>query len=130
MVVQLIVPNDLGGLRFDAALARMLPEHSRSRLQDWIRDGRVSVSGRVLLDTKYKLSGGEQIAVEPVAHPAGEDQEEGCRQRHNRKAQSSPMHSGLFPIYSFFLSGRRRAALATGRGPCLFSDNWPAPGLS
>jgi 23S rRNA pseudouridine1911/1915/1917 synthase len=70
MTVQLTVPIDLGGLRFDAALAKMLPEHSRSRLQDWIRDGRVSVAGRVLLDTKHKLAGGEEIVVEPVANPA------------------------------------------------------------
>ncbi|MDB5800431.1 MAG: pseudouridine synthase [Rhodocyclales bacterium] len=70
MHVQIVVPNDLGGMRLDAALARMLPEHSRSRLQDWIRDGRVSVSGRVLVDTKHKLAGGELIGVEPVAHPA------------------------------------------------------------
>lgn len=48
----------------------MLPAHSRSRLQDWIRDGRISVGGRVLLDTKCKLVGGELLRVEPVAHPA------------------------------------------------------------
>ncbi|MDB5815009.1 MAG: pseudouridine synthase [Rhodocyclales bacterium] len=70
MLVQIVVPNDLGGLRLDAALAKMLPEHSRSRLQEWIRDGRVSVSGRVLIDTRYKLAGGEAISVETLAHPA------------------------------------------------------------
>ncbi|MEC5387062.1 23S rRNA pseudouridine(1911/1915/1917) synthase RluD [Uliginosibacterium sp. H3] len=68
--VQIEIPFDLAGLRFDAALAKMLPEHSRSRLQDWIRDGRVSVGGQVVLDTKYKLIGGEQVTVAPVASNA------------------------------------------------------------
>ena len=35
----LTIPNDLGGLRLDVALQRLLPEHSRSRLQAWIKDG-------------------------------------------------------------------------------------------
>jgi 23S rRNA pseudouridine1911/1915/1917 synthase len=30
------VPNHLAGMRLDQALARMLPEHSRSRLKSWI----------------------------------------------------------------------------------------------
>ena len=70
MQMQIAVPDDLGGLRLDVALAKMLPEHSRSRLQDWIRDSRVSVSGRVVIDTRYKLAGGELIGVEPLTHPA------------------------------------------------------------
>jgi 23S rRNA pseudouridine1911/1915/1917 synthase len=68
--VEIVVPIELAGLRFDAALAKMLPEHSRSRLQDWIRDGRVSVAGRIVLDTKYKLAGGESVMVAPVASAA------------------------------------------------------------
>ena len=31
--ISLTIPHDLGGLRLDVALQRMLPEHSRSRLQ-------------------------------------------------------------------------------------------------
>jgi 23S rRNA pseudouridine1911/1915/1917 synthase len=68
--VEIVVPFDLAGLRFDAALARMLPEHSRSRLQEWIRDGRVHVDGLVVLDTRHKLRGGETVKVAPVAHAA------------------------------------------------------------
>ena len=32
-----IIPMDLGGKRLDLALQQMLPEHSRSRLQAWIK---------------------------------------------------------------------------------------------
>jgi 23S rRNA pseudouridine1911/1915/1917 synthase len=41
----LIIPQDLGGLRLDQALQRLLPEHSRSRLQAWIKEGLVTVDG-------------------------------------------------------------------------------------
>ncbi len=39
------VPPDCAGMRLDQALARMLPEHSRSRLKAWIDAGRVTVDG-------------------------------------------------------------------------------------
>ena len=37
------LPTDVAGLRLDQALARLLPEYSRSRLQGWIADGAVQV---------------------------------------------------------------------------------------
>jgi len=59
----LTVPADCGGLRLDQALARMLPQHSRSRLQNWIREGRVSVGGSTVSEPRQKLWGGETIGV-------------------------------------------------------------------
>ncbi len=50
------------GLRLDQALARLMPEHSRSRLQAWIKDGRVLLDGETA-DPKRKLRGSEQISV-------------------------------------------------------------------
>ncbi|MDD5296385.1 MAG: 23S rRNA pseudouridine(1911/1915/1917) synthase RluD [Rhodocyclaceae bacterium] len=58
----LSLPEDCCGLRLDQALARLLPEHSRSRLQNWIRDGRVLVDGAAS-DPKRKLRGGETLVV-------------------------------------------------------------------
>ncbi len=46
----------------------MLPEFSRSRLQAWIRDSRVSVSGRPEKPS-YSLRGAEEIEVRPAALP-------------------------------------------------------------
>lgn len=60
------MPLDLAGMRLDAGLARLIPEHSRSRLQDWIRDGRVMLGGAVVTDTRLRLAGGELIEVEPA----------------------------------------------------------------
>ncbi len=57
------VPADCGGLRLDQALARLCPQHSRSRLQNWIREGRVSLSGTTVCEPKQKLWGGEDVAI-------------------------------------------------------------------
>ena len=59
------VPDACIGLRLDQALARMLPQHSRSRLKTWIDAGRVSVDGATW-DAKRKLAGGEHIDVAPL----------------------------------------------------------------
>jgi 23S rRNA pseudouridine1911/1915/1917 synthase len=64
----LALPEDCCGLRLDQALARLLPEHSRSRLQNWIRDGRVLVDGAVS-DPKKKLRGGEELVVQEEGAP-------------------------------------------------------------
>jgi 23S rRNA pseudouridine1911/1915/1917 synthase len=58
-----------GGQRLDVALAGLLPEHSRSRLQAWIRDGRVRVDGLAVTEPKVRLLGGEVIDVEPALAP-------------------------------------------------------------
>ena len=43
--VELQIPQELNGLRLDSALARMLPQHSRTRIKGWIEAGRVQISG-------------------------------------------------------------------------------------
>ena len=58
----LVVPATLAGLRLDQALARMLPEHSRSRLAAWIREARVTIDGEPS-DVKRKVWGGERISL-------------------------------------------------------------------
>ena len=55
---------DCAGLRLDQALAKLLPEHSRSRLQTWLRQGRVQLDGVVVTETRRKLAGGERILIE------------------------------------------------------------------
>ncbi|MBI3525984.1 MAG: 23S rRNA pseudouridine(1911/1915/1917) synthase RluD [Betaproteobacteria bacterium] len=63
------VPPECAGLRLDQALARLLPQHSRSRLQAWLREGRVSVAGVVADDAKRKVWGGELIVVAAAPDP-------------------------------------------------------------
>jgi len=60
-------------MRLDQALARMLPEHSRSRLKAWIDAQRVTVDGQPW-DAKRRVSGGERIEVmTPAASDAVDD---------------------------------------------------------
>ncbi len=64
--VERLVPADLAGLRFDQALARMFPEHSRSRLQAWVREGRITLDSAGV-DVKRKVWGGESVRIAPGA---------------------------------------------------------------
>lgn len=66
--ITLVVPQDLGGLRLDQALQRMLPEHSRSRLQGWIKEGLITLEGQAAT-SKLKVWGGEKISVVPAPTP-------------------------------------------------------------
>jgi 23S rRNA pseudouridine1911/1915/1917 synthase len=56
-------------LRLDKALARMFPEHSRSRLQRWLRDGQVSLDSHAA-KPKQKIWGGERVEIRPELDPA------------------------------------------------------------
>ena len=56
-------------MRFDQVLAKLLPEYSRSRLQDWITQEQVKLDG-VPATIKQKVWGGEAIEVMPQSHPA------------------------------------------------------------
>jgi len=66
----LTIPAEYAGLRLDAALARLFPEHSRSRLQAWMKEGRVAVDGAAA-DARRKVLGGEVVRV-AVEVPASE----------------------------------------------------------
>lgn len=52
-------------MRLDQALAELFPEHSRSRLQEWIRTGRVMLDAKPPR-AKDRVRGGEQVDIEPV----------------------------------------------------------------
>jgi 23S rRNA pseudouridine1911/1915/1917 synthase len=68
--VERLIPLELAGLRLDQALARLFPEHSRTRLQAWVRAGRVTVDA-ARTDVKRKVWGGERVALAAV--PAAAD---------------------------------------------------------
>ena len=62
----LTLAANAGGQRFDVALARALPQYSRSRLRMWIDAGRVTLDDRVA-DATRKVWGGERVTVQAAA---------------------------------------------------------------
>lgn len=63
------IPPECGGLRLDRALAVLFPEHSRTRLQSWLKDGHVELDGAVR-DAKHKVWGGEHLSIREPAPEA------------------------------------------------------------
>ena len=59
----LTLPPEAAGLRLDQALARALPQYSRTLLSAWIESGAVQVQGRSLRG-KDKVLGGEEVRIE------------------------------------------------------------------
>ena len=58
----LIVQDSHAGLRVDVALQQLLPEFSRSKLQEWIRDEFVLVN-QSYVSVKHKVYAGDEIKV-------------------------------------------------------------------
>ncbi len=54
--------------RLDKVLARLMPQHSRSRLQTWIEDGHVQVNGQIAR-VRTKAGPGDVIQVWPQPAP-------------------------------------------------------------
>jgi 23S rRNA pseudouridine1911/1915/1917 synthase len=65
----LTLPQEAAGLRFDQALARALPQYSRTLLAAWIAAGTVQVDGRPLRG-KDKVLGGEQVRIAAIVPAA------------------------------------------------------------
>jgi 23S rRNA pseudouridine1911/1915/1917 synthase len=66
--VCLRIAQDQAGRRLDQVLADLLPDYSRSRLQQWIEAGRVSLNGGPCR-CRDKVWGGEEVALEPLLEP-------------------------------------------------------------
>jgi 23S rRNA pseudouridine1911/1915/1917 synthase len=61
--VRLTVPDASYGRRLDQVLAELLPQHSRNRLQGWVRDACVLVDGKPETEPKRKMMGGETLLI-------------------------------------------------------------------
>ena len=60
--INIIIPDAMSGKRLDQALAELLPEHSRARLQSWIRDDYVQIDKKSMRP-RDKVHGGEQVEI-------------------------------------------------------------------
>ncbi|MGH8119771.1 MAG: 23S rRNA pseudouridine(1911/1915/1917) synthase RluD [Gammaproteobacteria bacterium] len=59
------VPNELAGKRLDQVLAILFPEHSRARLQEWIRKGDVHINHGIL-SQRRRVKGGELVVIDTM----------------------------------------------------------------
>ena len=66
--MKLTIPLEMAGLRLDQALARLLPQESRTRLARLIEEGHVRVDGEAAT-IRRKLKSGESVEVELVPRP-------------------------------------------------------------
>ena len=68
---KVIVTGEDAGLRLDQAAARLLPEFSRTRLQQWIREGRLRVNGAPQNPRTVVLDG-DTLELEAETEPQGQ----------------------------------------------------------
>lgn len=57
------VPSELSGQRFDQALAQLFPDYSRSRLTQWIKQGRALLDGEAARP-RDAVAGGQRVSLD------------------------------------------------------------------
>lgn len=69
------IPDNLYGMRIDQALAKLLPEYSRTQIQEWIKNGTLQVNNAPT-KARTTIMGGEIITLDAVlkTQPAYEAQ--------------------------------------------------------
>ena len=60
--LKVTIPVEMRGMRLDQALAELIQDYSRSRLQQWIRAGEVTLDDRVP-QVRQKVQGGEIACI-------------------------------------------------------------------
>ncbi|MEJ2308808.1 MAG: 23S rRNA pseudouridine(1911/1915/1917) synthase RluD [Gammaproteobacteria bacterium] len=71
-VLEASVPEEMAGKRLDQVLAELFDDYSRSRLQKWVKSGKVTVNGRQMA-VKEKVTAGDRITLHPEEVPVIED---------------------------------------------------------
>lgn len=61
--ITLTVPVECSGQRLDQMLAKLLTQHSRSRLQQWLRAGKVTVDDVPIIEPRHKVWAGARVEL-------------------------------------------------------------------
>ena len=69
------VPDSAAGRRFDAVLAELFPEYSRSRLSEWIKSGAALLDGNQARP-RDPVRGGERVSLQVVLETQSHDMPE------------------------------------------------------
>lgn len=71
--IELQIPPEAAGKRLDKVLAELFPEYSRSCLQNWLKQGFITLDAGAGV-AKYKVYGGESLRLDiPAGAPAQEE---------------------------------------------------------
>ncbi len=62
------IPYDLGGMRLDQALAKLLPQYSRTQIQDWIKNAEIEMDSTTP-KAKQVVLGGEIVNIKAQLKP-------------------------------------------------------------
>ena len=62
----LTIPDSLAGIRLDQALAKLLPDHSRSQIKTWLENGEIILNNQIP-KAKTLIIGGENILINATA---------------------------------------------------------------
>ena len=73
-VIDLTIPPELGGQRLDSALARLIPQHSRTRIKGWIEAGAVQVGGQAC-KPRDLVEAGSRVRVQMMPEEAAQPQD-------------------------------------------------------
>lgn len=68
---QCVIPREKSGMRLDQVAAELFPDYSRARLQQWIKDGALTVDGKTV-KPKVRLTGNEKLELIFEEQPRGE----------------------------------------------------------
>lgn len=63
-IYDLVIPEEMDGLRIDAGVSKMIPDRSRTYLQQIIAQGLVTINEEVELSKKARLSFGDEVHIE------------------------------------------------------------------
>jgi 23S rRNA pseudouridine1911/1915/1917 synthase len=72
-VIDLTIPAEMAGQRLDSALARLMPEHSRTRLKGWIESGAVKLD-RGACKPRDIVEAGSRVRVQMAPAEAAQPQ--------------------------------------------------------
>lgn len=62
--LQFVFAEKQAGERLDKALAQLMPDHSRARIQGWIEAGHVCVNGKVNSRVRQVVAAGDEVTVD------------------------------------------------------------------
>ncbi|MBN8521905.1 MAG: RluA family pseudouridine synthase [Alphaproteobacteria bacterium] len=62
-VITLSVSEEWAGQRLDKAVSGLIADYSRTRIQALIEEGALSIRGKVITDSKYKVTSGDEIEM-------------------------------------------------------------------